>query len=150
MLARDFSCNIHSQAFILIKGENRYGWSRRSTNISTTTTTDHQHFPATLKEKAKIFYQTEKSRVDFVTLPFVMIHFSTCNFFLLITIFIIEISLKLHLHTKYGWNNPNSHRFGLKSQKLNFFGISSSSKIHPTHKHSNTCHGLNFHRKLIF
>ena len=60
-----------------------------------------------------------------------------------ITIFIIEISLK-HLHTKYGWNNPNSRRFGLKNKK-NFFAISGSLKIHLTHKHSNTCHGLNFH-----
>ena len=37
-----------------------------------------------------------------------------------ITIFIIEISLKQHLHTKYWWNNPNSRRLGLKSQKRNF------------------------------
>ena len=36
------------------------------------------------------------------------------------TIFIIEISLKLHLHTKYGWNNPNSGRLGLKSPKFKF------------------------------
>ena len=31
-----------------------------------------------------------------------------------------------------------------------FLAISGSSKIHCTHKHSNTCHGLNFHHKLIF
>ena len=37
-----------------------------------------------------------------------------------ITIIIIEISLQLHLHTKYGWNNPNSRRLDLKSQKLYF------------------------------
>ena len=38
-----------------------------------------------------------------------------------ITIFIIEISLKLHLHRKNGWNNPNSHRFCLKSWKSNIW-----------------------------
>ena len=37
-----------------------------------------------------------------------------------ITIFIIEISLKLHLHTKYGWNNPNSCRLSLKSPNFIF------------------------------
>ena len=37
-----------------------------------------------------------------------------------ITIFIIQISLKLHLHTKYGWNNPRSHWLGLKSPKFYF------------------------------
>ena len=37
-----------------------------------------------------------------------------------ITIFIIEISLKLLLHTKYEWNNPNSRRLGLKSPNFNF------------------------------
>ena len=37
-----------------------------------------------------------------------------------ITIFIIEISLKQHLHTKYGRNNPNSRRLGLKSPKFYF------------------------------
>ena len=34
--------------------------------------------------------------------------------------------------------------------KTSFFAIFGSSKIHGTHKHSNTCHGLNFHCKLIF
>ena len=61
-----------------------------------------------------------------------------------ITIIIIEISLKLHLKTKYEWNYPNSRRLGLKSQKLHFFAISGSSKIHITHKHSKTCHGSIF------
>ena len=46
-----------------------------------------------------------------------------------ITIFIIEISLKLHLQTKYGWNNPNWGRLGLKSRKLHFFAISGSLKF---------------------
>ena len=57
-----------------------------------------------------------------------------------ITIFIIEIALKLLLHTKYGWNNPNWDRF------CNFWQL----KIHRIHKHSNASHALNFHRKLIF
>ena len=39
---------------------------------------------------------------------------------------------KTDLHTKYGWNNPNWGRLGLKSQKLHFFAISGSSKIHRT------------------
>ena len=33
--------------------------------------------------------------------------------------FFIEISLKLHLHTKYWMNNPNSSTLGLKSPKFN-------------------------------
>ena len=48
------------------------------------------------------------------------------------------------------WPNPNWGRLGLKSAKLYFFAISGSSKIHRTHKHSSTCHRLNFHCKLIF
>ena len=46
-----------------------------------------------------------------------------------ITIFIIEISLELLLHKKYGWNNPNWGRLGLKSPNLHFFAISGSSKF---------------------
>ena len=46
-----------------------------------------------------------------------------------ITIFIIEIALELLLHTKYGWNNPNWGRLGLKSLNLHFFAISGSSKF---------------------
>ena len=46
-----------------------------------------------------------------------------------ITIFIIEITLKLYLHTKYGWNNPNWGRLGLISPKLHFLGLSGSSKF---------------------
>ena len=45
------------------------------------------------------------------------------------TIFIIEITLKLLLHTKYGWNNLNWGRLGLKSPKLYLFAISGSSKF---------------------
>ena len=37
-----------------------------------------------------------------------------------------------------------------EKSKISFFAISGSSKIHRTPKHSNTSHGLNFHRKLIF
>ena len=58
-----------------------------------------------------------------------------------ITIFIIEITQKLLLLTKYGWNNPNWGRLGLKNPKLHVFAISGSSKfiaytniqIHVTH-----------------
>ena len=46
-----------------------------------------------------------------------------------ITIFIIEITVKLLLHTKYGWNNPNWGRLSLKNSKLHFFAISGSSKF---------------------
>ena len=46
-----------------------------------------------------------------------------------ITIFIIEISLKLYLLTKYGWNNPNSCRLGLKSPKLNFLPFLAAQKF---------------------
>ena len=48
-----------------------------------------------------------------------------------ITIFIIEITLKLLLLKKYGWNNPNWGRLGLECPKLHFFAISGSSKIIP-------------------
>ena len=40
-----------------------------------------------------------------------------------ITIFIIEITLKQLLLTKYGWNNPNWGRLGLKKSKTSLFGI---------------------------
>ena len=46
-----------------------------------------------------------------------------------ITIFIIGITIKLLLHTKYGWNNPNWGRLGLKNPKLHFLAISASSKF---------------------
>ena len=46
-----------------------------------------------------------------------------------ITIFIIEIYLKLHLHTKYGWNNPNWGRLGLKSLKLHFLSFLAAQKL---------------------
>ena len=60
------------------------------------------------------------------------------NFFIFkisskIAIFIIEISIKVHLHSKYGWNNPHSHRLGLKNTKISFFAISGSWKIYHTH-----------------
>ena len=43
-----------------------------------------------------------------------------------ITIFIIEITLKLLLHTKYGWNNPSWGRLGMKSPKLHVFAFISA------------------------
>ena len=46
-----------------------------------------------------------------------------------ITIFIIEITIKLCLHRKYGWNNPNWGRLGLKNPNLHFFAISGCSKF---------------------
>ena len=46
-----------------------------------------------------------------------------------ITIFIIEITLKLFLHSKYGWNNPNSGRLGLKCPKLQFLPALSISML---------------------
>ena len=46
-----------------------------------------------------------------------------------ITIFIIEITLKQLLLTKYGRNCPNWGRLGLKNPKLHFRAISGSSKI---------------------
>ena len=46
-----------------------------------------------------------------------------------ISIFSIEISLELHLHTKYGWNNPNSCWLGLKSQKLYFLPFLAAQKF---------------------
>ena len=46
-----------------------------------------------------------------------------------ITIFIIEISQKLHLHTKYGWNNPNSRRLVLKSPKFHFLPFLAAQKF---------------------
>ena len=39
------------------------------------------------------------------------------------------MTLKPLLHTKYGWNNPNWGRLGLKCPKLHFLAISGSSKI---------------------
>ena len=46
-----------------------------------------------------------------------------------ITIFVIEITLKRLLLTKYGWNNPNWGRLCLKNPKRQFFDISGSSKF---------------------
>ena len=48
-----------------------------------------------------------------------------------IIIFIIEISLKLHLHTKYGWNNPNWRWLGLKSPKFNLLPFLAAQKFIP-------------------
>ena len=45
-----------------------------------------------------------------------------------ITSFIIQISLKLHLHTS-GWNNPNWGRLGLKSPKFQFFLFLTAQKF---------------------
>ena len=81
---------------------------------------------------------------NFVFLNFWVLFFQKCDIGLLwskITIFIIEITIKLLLHTKYGWNNPNWGRLSLKNSKLHFFTISGSSKfiaytniqIHVTH-----------------
>ena len=50
-----------------------------------------------------------------------------------ITIFIIEITLKQLLHKKYGWNNPNLGRLGLKSPKLHFL-VFWQLKIHRIYK----------------
>ena len=49
-----------------------------------------------------------------------------------ITISIIEITLKQLLHKKYGWNNPNWGRLGLKSPKLHF--LFWQLKIHRIYK----------------
>ena len=38
---------------------------------------------------------------------------------------------------------------GPEKSQISVFAISASSKINCTHEHSNTCHGLKFHRKLI-
>ena len=38
---------------------------------------------------------------------------------------------------------------GPEKSNIWFFAISGSSKIHRIHKHSNTCHVLNFHRNMI-
>ena len=67
-----------------------------------------------------------------------------------ITIFIIEITLKLS-HTKYGWNNTNLFHSGWawKVQNLTFSHFW-QLKIYRIHKHSNTCHPLNFHRIFFF
>ena len=67
-----------------------------------------------------------------------------------ITIFIIEITLKLILHTKYGWNNPNWGWLGLKSPKLNFFAISVSSKFITYTNIQLHVTGSIFHHNLIF
>ena len=45
-----------------------------------------------------------------------------------IIIFIIEIPRKLHLHTKYWWNNPNSRRC-LKSPKFHFLPFLAAQKF---------------------
>ena len=48
-----------------------------------------------------------------------------------IIIFIIEISLKLRLQTKYGWNEHNSRRLRLKSPKFNFLSFLAAEKFIP-------------------
>ena len=74
-----------------------------------------------------------------------------------ITIFIIEMSLNyIYIQnldeitpTDAGWAwSPELQK--IPKNSTSFFETSGSSKIHPTDKHSNTCHELNFHRKLIF
>ena len=50
-----------------------------------------------------------------------------------ITIFIIEITLKQLLQKKYGWNNPNWGRLGLKSPKIHFL-VFWQLKIHRIYK----------------
>ena len=67
-----------------------------------------------------------------------------------ITIFIIEITLKLLLQKKYGWNNPNWGGLGRKCPKLHIFAISGSSKIITYTNIQILCHAFNFHSKLIF
>ena len=66
-----------------------------------------------------------------------------------ITIFVIEITLKLLLHTKYGWKNPNWGRLGLKNPQLHSFWHFWQLKIHRKYKHSNKCQAFNFQRKLL-
>ena len=46
-----------------------------------------------------------------------------------ITIFIIEKSLKLHYIQNTGWDNPNSHRLGLKSPKFHFLPFLGAQKF---------------------
>ena len=66
-----------------------------------------------------------------------------------ITIFIIEITLKLPLLSKYGWNNPNWGRLGLKNPKRHVFCHFWQLKIHRIHKHWNTCRAFNFHQHFF-
>ena len=46
-----------------------------------------------------------------------------------ITIFMIGIALKQHLHAKYGWNNPNWGRLGLKNLELYLLTFLSARKF---------------------
>ena len=57
---------------------------------------------------------------------FYFIFFKMSNIGLLwskITIFIFEITLKQLLLKKYGWNNPNWGRLGMKKSKTSLFGL---------------------------
>ena len=66
-----------------------------------------------------------------------------------ITIFIIEIILKLLLHKKYGWITLTEAGWAWKFQNFTFCHFW-ELKNHRMHKHSTSCHAFNFHRKLIF
>ena len=91
-----------------------------------------------------------------------ILDFSIFNFFIFkysdigllcckITIFIIGITLKLLSLTKYGWNNPNWGRLGLKNPKLHFCAISGSSKIiaYTTFRYMSRCGGRVFYDTAI-
>ena len=43
-----------------------------------------------------------------------------------------------------------THAGWTEKSKMSVFAISGIPKIHPTHKHSNTCHGLIFHHNFFF
>ena len=68
--------------------------------------------------------------VQFTNFDFLIIKICQIGvFWSKISIIIIEISQKLHLHAKYGWNNPYSCRFGLKSHKVHFLKFLAAQKF---------------------
>ena len=68
-----------------------------------------------------------------------------------IALFIIEISLKLHTFTFIIVDEITQTHTGWAWKVLNFiFCHFWELKNLLQHKHSNSCHALNFHRKLIF
>ena len=68
---------------------------------------------------------------------------------ILTTIIVTEISQNRRKLAKYGRNNLIWCKFWLQIQQIPFVPFLPASQIPRMHKHPNTCHRLNFHRKDI-
>ena len=85
-----------------------------------------------------------------ITLP-TLLYYTTYSIVFLIQNkkIIIEISLNLHLHTKYERNNPNSGRLDQKSSKFNFLPFIAAQKFIVHTNIQIHVNGLNFHHNFF-